>query len=203
MIKSIFLCFMTLAISQVNDIDSTIVNNKNINEMNVTITFKTLKVGIDVNSKFRFKGGEGDDYIMPTDDGLSLAAEIYINNKFDAGIEMLTETDLMMESAGSFSQLSIYGLYNFYSDENIKLMPKFGFTSLTYDQPSSNYGGNYEKWTSKGGIMYGFQIEYKDKIHLSYTRHFGVISENNSEYYSNIDMDTRASRFNISYAFNF
>ena len=169
----------------------------------ISLTMKAIKVGVDINSDYRVRI-EGNNESIFLEDPFSLAAEVSLNSSFDAGLELMMESDAQAMGV-SVSHMSLYGLYKFYSDEDISIMPKFGFSTMNYsmdseDQDYYDYYGSGFDIDSEGGLMYGFQIEYKNMIHISYTRHSGKF-EYNVPYVDNSKFKTLTSRFNISYAF--
>lgn len=170
-----------------------------INEKDEPYSIKTFKFGIDINSDYKQRLDD-EQFSFSLEDPFTIAGEIHINEKFDAGLEIMMKSDTQLGSS-SVSHMSFYGLYNFYSDEDISIMPKFGLSTMKYTQDSNGYYYNDVDYDSKGGILYGFQIEYKDMIHISYTKHFGQVDIDNA-YGNDSTMKTTTSRFNISYLFN-
>ena len=192
----IFLSLMTIVFSQES--------NSKSKQIDMSISLKAIKIGIDVESQWRTEVGDSDfgqgDSAFSLDDGISLGVEVNLNNKFEAGLEILPETNTnssIFGTVGAVSHWSLYGLYNLYSDENVSLKPKVGFSTFTFNP--KNDGGPGDDATSSGGLMYGFQIEYRNVIHASYTRHYGewYFEDESDEKFS-----TRTSRFTISYAYN-
>ena len=183
--KMILLAFLTIGFSQ----DS------------ISLTMKAIKVGVDINSDYRIRY-EGENQSLYLQDPLSLAAEVSVNSNFDAGLELMMESDLQ-SGQSSVSHMSLYGLYKFYSDEDISIMPKFGFSTMNYteDEDDNYYADDYDV-DSEGGIMFGIQIEYKDMIHISYTRHAGKYTRDYNPGREDENYKSQTSRFNISYAFN-
>ena len=170
---------------------------------------KGIKVGVDVNSDFRYRS-DGQDWDFTIQDPLAIGVEMHVNETFDAGLEMMMNSNIEAVISAAdmeISHISLYGLYKLYSDENITFMPKFGYSTMNFDINIDNdyydyYYGGSPNVDSEGGLLFGFQIEYKDVIHVSYTRHTGKF-EVGSGYDDPENYKTLTSRFNISYMYSF
>tara|TARA_Y100000746_G_C15258579_1_gene348650 strand:- start:89 stop:667 length:579 start_codon:yes stop_codon:yes gene_type:complete len=166
-----------------------------------SFSIRGIKAGIDFNDTFSAQDWPGSIGLRHTP---SIAAEIntsivWFEQPLIIGAEHMLSTKMFIkQSSASVSHTSLYTLYNFFESNSVVLNAKFGFSTFNI----SGNGNGVE--SSSGGLMYGFQLELNDYLHVSYTIHNGSYkSENDNYFYSNSETyKTKTSRLNIAYKFD-
>ena len=193
--KYILLVILSLALSQSNDFEYNAPKE-------YSFSIRGIKAGIDFNDNFSSQEGFGSVGLRHT---FSIAAEIntditWFNQPLIIGAEHMLSTKMFVkQSSASVSHTSLYTLYNFFESNSVVLNAKFGFSTLNL-----NISGESSDDTSpSGGLMYGFQLELNDNLHISYTIHNGSYKAQGNYWYSDAEtFKTKTSRLNIAYKFD-
>ena len=142
-------------------------------------SFSGIKFGIDISSEIETNI---EDFDGELEKNIVLAYEnIKEESSGGFGIEYVLESRLEYSECDI---LSLYGIYEFYKDEEIRFFGKIGYsipeiTLWDFSYPEPNF---------EGGIMFGFQINFGRNLQLSYSSHSG---EYHFPYYESYDIDLK------------